>query len=40
MASVFAKLNFVEKLNKLGPKKGADEIKEVIWMFLQIDIIS
>jgi len=30
MASVFAKLNFVEKLNKLGPKKGADEIKEVL----------
>lgn len=30
MASVFQKLNFVEKLNKLGPKKGADEIKEVI----------
>jgi len=29
MASVFAKLNFVEKFNKLGPTKTSDEIKEV-----------
>ena len=30
MASVFAKLNFVDKLTKLGPgAKASDEIKEV-----------
>lgn len=28
MASVFAKLNFVEKINKLQNKKG-EEVKEV-----------
>ena len=28
MASVFAKLNFVEKINKLQTKKG-EEVKEV-----------
>ena len=30
MASVFAKLNFVEKFNKLGEKKATEEVKEVI----------
>ena len=29
MASVFAKLNFVEKINKLQTKKG-EEVKEVL----------
>ena len=30
MASVFAKLNFVEKFNKLGEKKATEEVKEVL----------
>ena len=34
MASVFAKLNFVEKFNKLGPTKTSDEIKEVRIFYL------